>query len=94
MKAYLDIIKQSADDYDISLLKAFKFAGVPTSTYYRTINGDTELRYETALKVSNAVHDLHAIQQAREHTKRLREAGEDVNRRSIRARIKSRETST
>lgn len=93
MKAYLDIIKQSADDYNISILKAFKFAGVPTSTYYRTINGETELRYETALKVSNAVHDLHAIQQAREHTERLRETGKDVNRRSVRKGIKPRKTS-
>jgi len=93
MKAYLDIIKQKADEVGVSLLKAFKSANIPTSTYYRTINGDTELRYETALRVNNAIQKLHEIQQAREHTQRLREAGQDVNRRSVLARIKSRKTS-
>ena len=35
----------------LPLHKVFVKAGIPTSTYYRTLNGDTELRYETACKV-------------------------------------------
>ena len=93
MKAYLDIIKTKADELDVSLLKGFKKADIPTSTYYRTINGDTELRYETALRVFNAIEELHSIQQAREYTERLRQDGQHVNRRSVRARIKSRKVS-
>ena len=93
MKAYLDTIKQTSDELDVRLLRAFKHAGIPTSTYYRAINGETELRYETAVKVFNAINELHSIQQAREHSQRLREAGEDANRRSIRARFKPRKVS-
>jgi len=62
MKAYLDTLKQNSSELGIDLLEAFKTAMVPTSTYYRTINGQTELRYETALKVSNAIDRIHEIQ--------------------------------
>ena len=41
---------------DIDLLTAFKQAGVPTSTFYRTVNGTTELRYDTAYKIYKAMH--------------------------------------
>ena len=37
-------------------MTAFKRAGVPTSTFYRTINGTTELRYDTAYKVYKAMY--------------------------------------
>jgi predicted transcriptional regulator len=67
---------------------------VPTSTYYRSINGDTELRYDTAVKVINAIEELHSIQQARQHTERLRASGKDVNRRSVRAKFKPRSISS
>lgn len=40
---------------DIDLLTAFKQAGVPTSTFYRTVNGTTELRYDTAYKIYKAM---------------------------------------
>jgi len=66
---------------------------VPTSTYYRSINGDTELRYDTAVKVINAIEEIHSIQQARQHTEGLRASGQDVNRRSVRAKFKPRSIS-
>jgi predicted transcriptional regulator len=90
MKAYLDTIKDKADEVGVHLFTAFQQANIPSSTYYRTINQQTELRYETAIKVLDAIEELHAIQQAREHTQRLRENGADVDRRSIRARFKPR----
>lgn len=90
MKSYLQIIQANAEKHSVSLLTAFKKANIPTSTYYRTINGDTEIRYETALKVVNAIEELYLLQQAREHTQRLRKAGKNVNRRSIRAEFKPR----
>ena len=90
MKSYLQILKLNAEKHDVSLLSAFKKADIPTSTYYRTINGATEIRYETALKVVHAIEELYLLQQAREHTQRLREAGERVDRRSIRAEFKPR----
>lgn len=47
---------EKAQSMDIDLLTAFKQAGVPTSTFYRTINGTTELRYDTAIKIFKAMH--------------------------------------
>jgi len=93
MKSYLKHLQDRAEETDISLLTSFKRASVPTSTYYRSINGDTELRYDTAVKVINAIEELHSIQQAREHTERLRASGKDINRRSVRAKFKPRSIS-
>lgn len=76
----------------ISLLKAFKAASVPTSTYYRTINGVTELRFDTARKAMKELEKLHALQQAREHTRELRESGRSVDTRKVRAKFKPRST--
>lgn len=61
MKSYLNYLKQTANDLDVDLLFAFKKAGVPTSTYYRTINNKTDLRYNTARKVLESIHDQHEI---------------------------------
>ena len=44
MKAYLETVQEKARENKIDLLKAFKVAQIPTSTYYRTINGETEMR--------------------------------------------------
>jgi predicted transcriptional regulator len=90
MKSYLQYLQDRAGEINVPLLKCFKRADIPTSTYYRTINGDTELRYDTAVKVINVIEELDAIQQASEHTKRLREANKPVDRSSIRARFKPR----
>jgi predicted transcriptional regulator len=94
MKSYLEYLQDRAKETSISLLLSFKRASVPTSTYYRSINGDTELRYDTAVKVINAIEELHSIQQAREHTERLRASGKDINRRSVRAKFKPRSISS
>lgn len=94
MKSYLQIISERAEEAEIPLLKAFKSADIPTSTYYRTINGVTELRHETATKVMKAIEKLHALQQAREYSKQLRDAGEQPHIGSLRARFKPRGTST
>ena len=42
---------------NVELKEAFRVADIPTSTYYRTINNATELRYETALKIFKAVDE-------------------------------------
>jgi predicted transcriptional regulator len=76
----------------VPLLKAFKSADIPTSTYYRTINGVTELRHDTAVKVMKAIEKLHALQQAREYSERLRRDGKQPNIGSLRARFKPRST--
>lgn len=94
MKSYLEILEDKAAEYDIPLLSAFKSADIPTSTFYRTINGKTELRHDTARKVMKALEKLHALEQAREYTKQLRESGERVDISQIRAKFKPRSTGT
>jgi predicted transcriptional regulator len=92
MKSYITILKERAEECELTLLKAFKAADIPTSTYYRTINGDTELRHETAARVMQAIEKLYALQQARSHSEQLRGLGVKVNNRTIRARFKPRST--
>lgn len=90
MKSYLQIIEEEAERCGITLLKAFKAADIPTSTYYRTINGATELRHETATKVMKAIAKVHALQQARQHTEELRASGGKPNIGTLRAKFKPR----
>ena len=92
MKSYLQTIKDEAAEANVPLLKAFKQAEIKTSTYYRTVNGDSEIRYETALRVHHAIERLYLLQQARDYTKGLRADGKHVNRRSVRAKFKPRKT--
>lgn len=94
MKSYLQTLEELSAETGIELLKAFKAASIPTSTFYRTINGVTELRYETARKAMKELEKLHALQQAREHTRELRNSGRRIDKRTIRAEFKPRGTST
>ena len=93
MKSYLHTLEEMSAETGIPLLKAFKAASVPTSTYYRTINGVTELRFDTARKAMKELEKLHALQQAREYTRELRESGRSVDTRKVRAKFKPRSTS-
>jgi predicted transcriptional regulator len=92
MKSYLQLLEEKSAATGVPLLKAFKAASVPTSTYYRTINGVTELRFDTARKAMKELEKLHALQQARKHTRQLRESGGTIDTRKIRARFKPRST--
>jgi predicted transcriptional regulator len=51
---YLKQLQDIAYQNDIRLIDMFIEANVPTSTYYRAING-MELRFSTAQKVANAI---------------------------------------
>jgi|TARA_R110000796_G_scaffold57960_3_gene133644 hypothetical protein len=51
MNSYWHLIQEKHKGLNIPLHLVFVKAGLPTSTYYRTLNGTTELRYETAAKV-------------------------------------------
>lgn len=60
MKSYLSQLQAAAAPTGIDLLQFFKQAGVPTSTYYRAIQGQ-DMRLSTAQKVEDAVtsYSLH-----------------------------------
>ena len=94
MKSYLELLKEMSAETGIELLRAFKNASIPTSTFYRTINGVTELRYETARKAMKELEKLHALEQAREHTRELRESGARTDRRKVRKKFKPRSAGT
>ena len=90
MESYLEILTRKASEYGLPLLSAFKSADIPTSTYYRSVNGDTELRIETARKVMVAIEKLHTLQQIRSHPKELRGSNKRIDIRKARKRIKPR----
>lgn len=92
MKSYLEYLKQEAKARNVKLLKAFRVAEVPTSTYYRTIGEATELRFSTASKVLEAIHEQQRRQIAAENTKQLRANDPNVSSRKARAGFKSRQT--
>ena len=69
IKNYLEQLYELSNDIDVPLLKVFIKAGVPTSTYYRTIKGETQLKYETAVKVAH-IMNLIAKRQARKGARR------------------------
>ena len=90
MKSYLQLVSDKAYKANIKLEDAFDKAGASQTTYWRTKNNRTELKYDTALRVFNAIEELYQIQQGREYSQRLRETNQTVNRRSIRSRFKPR----
>ena len=94
MKSYLQMLLDQAKSANVPLLRAFSRAMIPTSTYYRTIKGTTEIRYDTALKVHHAIEQVRQIQQAVEDTKGLRADGKPINRRAVKAKVKSRRVSS
>jgi len=90
MKSYLEYLEDEAESRDVPLLKAFKLAGVPTSTYYRNINNETELRYSTAVKVLDAICYEEQRQAAAAIAKQLRADDPNVSRSKARAGVKPR----
>ena len=57
MQTYLDNLIINSKARGVLLPDAFKLAGIPYSTYYRSLRG-TELRYSTAMKVDKAIKEL------------------------------------
>lgn len=90
MKSYLQLVSDKAYKANIKLEDAFDKAGASHTTYWRTKNNKTELKYDTALRIFNAIEELYQIQQGREYSQRLRETNQRVNRSSVRSRFKPR----
>ena len=84
MKSYLDIIKDKSEGKGIALKDAFTFVNIADSTYYRTINGTTELRFETAKKIFDGIDEKVKRNKHSERIKRLREAEGKVDKRVYR----------
>ncbi len=69
--SYLDQILEKHRYVDMPLHKVFTLAKIPTSTYYRTTSGKTELSLDTAKKVYRVLDRLsHAWPTALENPKK------------------------
>ena len=55
MESYYDQLICAAKQADVKLIQAFRYAGIPTSTYYRAANG-TDLHFNTAQKVFDIIN--------------------------------------
>tara|TARA_Y100000289_G_scaffold43671_1_gene43472 strand:- start:213 stop:530 length:318 start_codon:yes stop_codon:yes gene_type:complete len=64
MKSYLEQLTNLTESNNISLRKAFEWAGLSKTTYYRQLKG-TELRYGTAIKIEEAIQQLKTLQSRR-----------------------------
>ena len=60
MKSYLQQLTQLSEHQNVDLRKAFNWAGLSKTTYYRQLKG-TELRYGTAAKIEKAIHQLATL---------------------------------
>lgn len=56
--SYLKQLEDEAKARNVRLLDAFKAGDVPTSTYYRAVNRNFEIRQATAEKVMGAIYRL------------------------------------
>ena len=52
---YFAQLQAMSSELGIPLKKIFHRAGVPSSTYYRTLKGDTQLSCETSIKIANMI---------------------------------------
>lgn len=55
IKTYPEQLQSLAETAGIGLKDAFHRAGVPSSTYYRSVKGTRAMTYETAVKVADAI---------------------------------------
>ena len=55
---YAEQLRMLATEEQVELLDAVRHAGVPTSTYYRSLEGQMQLRQSTAERIASAIKDL------------------------------------
>jgi predicted transcriptional regulator len=57
---YAEQLKMLANEERVDLLDAVRHARMPTSTYYRSIEGPLQLRQSTAETIAHAIKELSA----------------------------------
>jgi len=56
--SYQDQLATLANQKGVDLKRAFNWAEVPSSTYYRSMKGERAMTYDVAMKVCLAIHEL------------------------------------
>jgi predicted transcriptional regulator len=60
LKTYPEQLTELATTASVDLKDAFEKAGIPSSTYYRSMQGPRHMTFETADKVARAIVQLSA----------------------------------
>jgi len=60
IRTYPEQLQELAANLGVELKDAFARAGIPTSTYYRSMQGPRHMMFETADKVARAITQLSA----------------------------------
>lgn len=63
---YINQLEYYAEKHQVNLKEMFVTAGVPTSTYYRAING-VDLRFDTANRVAQTIRSISLQSAARSY---------------------------
>lgn len=58
LTTYPEQLKIMAESNGVQLKDAFEYAGIPSSTYYRSMQGPRHMTFETAEKVARAIQML------------------------------------
>lgn len=58
IKTYPEQLTELAESQGIELKDAFEKAGIPSSTYYRSVRGRRHMMFETADRVARAIAQL------------------------------------
>lgn len=58
LRTYPEQLNELAESAGVDLKDAFERAGIPTSTYYRSMQGPRHMMFETADKVARAIAQL------------------------------------
>lgn len=61
LKTYPEQLIDLAETKGVELKEAFSRAGVPSSTYYRSLKGSRHMTFETAAKVADAISQLSPV---------------------------------
>lgn len=62
IKAYPTQLQEMAAAAGLDLKDAFEHAGIPSSTYYRSMTGNRQMTFDIAERVARAIGQLTAAQ--------------------------------
>lgn len=61
IRTYPEQLSELAQQAGVELKDAFDKAGIPSSTYYRSMQGPRHMQFETADKVARAISQLASV---------------------------------
>lgn len=61
IRTYPEQLNDLASAAGVELKDAFERAGIPSSTYYRSMQGPRHMQFETADKVARAISQLASL---------------------------------